>query len=246
MPTVHKKQPSLLTTSISVKKRSSPNNPVGRPVGRDSEQTRTAILDTAEALISELGYDGASIRDIANQCNIQAAVVGYHYGTKLDLFNAVVERRAVIINDARRQALIAALAKQKSAPLAIEALVTMYVSPLLEATSHGDQGWRNFASLMGRLANSPRGTEMINQHYSEVAALYMGEFRRALPAMPDGRLVDGFLYMVSAMLFVCADTGRWEAMAKHVHEKHRDAQAVLDDFVPFMSGGFKSLTSIKI
>jgi AcrR family transcriptional regulator len=246
MPIASKKKPaSLLNARIEVKKRKPSANPVGRPTGRDPEQTRLAILDAAEALFSERGYEGTSIRDVATGCNVQAAVIGYHYGSKVELFNAVVGRRAVIINDARRQALEAQVLASKKTPIFIDVLIQMYVAPLLEATSHGDPGWRNFASLMGRLANSPRGTEMINLHFSEVASLYIDQFRRSLPSVPDGRLIDGFLYMVSAMLFVCADTGRWEAMAQAGQGTHRDSHAILDDLVPFVAGGFKALLNTK-
>jgi AcrR family transcriptional regulator len=230
---------------MEITKKKPSANPVGRPTGRDPEQTRVAILDAAEALFSERGYEGTSIRDIATGCNVQAAVIGYHHGSKVELFNAVVGRRALIINDARRQALETQLAAGKKLPLVIDNLIHMYVAPLLEATSHGDPGWRNFASLMGRLANSPRGTEMINQHFSEVASLYVTQFKRSLPSVPEGRLIDGFLYMVSAMLFVCADTGRWEAMAQSGQGAHRDSQAILDDLVPFVAGGFKALLKGK-
>ena len=233
-------------------------NRVGRPSGRDSQQTRLAILDGAEALLSERGYEGASIRDIAAGCHVQAAAISYHYATKMDLFNAVVARRALIINEARSRALDAALdlakgpakggakGRAKGRGLSIEVLVLNYISPLLDATSHGDPGWRNFASLMGRLANSPRGTEMINQHFSEVAARYMSEFQRALPGMPPERLADGFLYMVSSMLVVCADTGRWEAMLGRTLEARRDSNAILGDLVPFVTGGFKALAGLTM
>jgi AcrR family transcriptional regulator len=243
-PASHKTA-SLLNATVEVKKRKTNANPVGRPTGRDPEHTRGAILDAAEALFSERGYEGTSIRDIATGCNVQAAMIGYHYGSKVDLFNAVVGRRAGIINDARRRSLEAQLLVSKKSPLAVDALILMYVAPLLEATSHGDPGWRNFASLMGRLANSPRGTKMINLHFSEVASLYMDQFKRSLPSVPHGRLIDGFLYMVSAMLFVCADTGRWEAMAQAGPGTHRDSQAILDDLVPFVAGGFKALLNTK-
>jgi AcrR family transcriptional regulator len=155
---------------------------------------------------------------------VQAAAIGYHYASKMDLFNAVVARRALIINEARSRSLDLALAAEKGRALQIEALVTHYVAPLLEATSHGDPGWRNFASLMGRLANSPRGTEMINQHYSDVAGRYMAKFQRALPAMPA--------------------EGRWEAMLGQDAQTHRDSTAILGDLVPFVAGGFKALAGI--
>jgi hypothetical protein len=58
-----------------------------------------------------------TFRDVAKDSNIQAALVGYHYGTKLDLFNAVVSRRSVVINEARSQALVIALITKKKANL---------------------------------------------------------------------------------------------------------------------------------
>lgn len=240
-PVTAKKSDSSLAATAALDVRKPSANRVGRPSGRDSQQTRLAILDVAEALLSERGYEGTSIRDIATGSNVQAAAIGYHYASKMDLFNAVVARRALVINEARSDALAASLSTCKGKPLSIEVLVHHYASPLLEATSHGDPGWRNFASLMGRLANSPRGTEMINQHFSGVAARYMSEFARALPAIPAERLADGFLYMVSAMLMVCADTGRWEAMLGRTTQNHRDSSEILSDLVPFVAGGFKAL-----
>jgi Tetracyclin repressor-like, C-terminal domain len=53
------------------------------------------------------------------------------------------------------------------------------------------------------------------------------------------------LYMVSAMLFVCADTGRWEAMLGHDASSRRDSAAILSDLVPFVAGGFKALAGIS-
>lgn len=243
LATVNRSSP-LPVAASAAEVRKPASNRVGRPTGRDSQQTRLVILDTAEALFSERGYEGASIRDIATGCHVQAAAIGYHYASKMDLFNAVVDRRALIINEARSRSLDKELAAAKGRALRIEVLVTQYVAPLLDATSHGDPGWRNFASLMGRLANSPRGTEMINQHFSEVAGRHMKEFQRALPGMPPERLADGFLYMASGMLVVCADTGRWEAMLGRTAEARRDSTSILNDLVQFVAGGFKALAGI--
>jgi Tetracyclin repressor-like, C-terminal domain len=52
------------------------------------------------------------------------------------------------------------------------------------------------------------------------------------------------LYMVSAMLVVCADTGRWEAMLGQPASGPRNAQAILADLVPFVSAGFKALAQL--
>ena len=236
------RETSALEASGSSTKRPGRNspNPVGRPVGRNSDDTRVAILDVAEALFAEGGYEGTSIRDIAQRANVQAAVIGYHFGTKAEVFDAVVERRASILNEIRQRLLDEVKATRRGKPVPIEALIRSYALPFLEMTNHGEPGWRNFATLMGRLANSPRGTEVIAKHSDGIATIYLNEFRRTLPTMPDDQLVDAFLYMVSAMLFVCADTGRWERLVRKPRPTHRDAAAVMKNLLPFVAGGFKA------
>jgi AcrR family transcriptional regulator len=217
--------------------------PVGRPVGRSSEDTRLMILDQAEHLFADGGYDGTSIRDIAARAGVQAAVVGYHFGSKEELFDTVVGRRISVLNAQRAQALAEALAVRGGRPLPLETLIRGYVKPFVEAAGHGDPGWRNFATLMGRLANSPRGVDVIERHADDMARTYLAEFARALPELSRPGLVDGFLFMVSAMLFVSAGTARWERLMDRAQSPARPAEEVLAQLVPFVSGGFKALRS---
>lgn len=219
---------------------------MGRPVDRSAEDTRTTILDQAERLFADGGYDGTSIREIAARSDVQAAVVGYHFGGKEELFDAVVGRRAAVLNAARASALAEARAARGNRPLPLDALIRFYVAPFVEATSHGDPGWRNFAALMGRLANSPRGAETIARHADGIARVYLEEFARALPDLPRDSLVDGFLYMVSAMLFVCAGTGRWERLQGDLPPGQREPRQVLEHLVPFVVGGFKALRTVAL
>lgn len=221
--------------------RGSAVKPMGRPTGRSGEETRTIILDQAESLFADGGYDGTSIRDIAARSGVQAAVVGYHFGSKEELFDTVVGRRIKVLNAQRAQALAEALAVRGGRPLALEALIRCYVKPFVEATSHGDPGWRNFATLMGRLANSPRGADVIERHADGMARTYLAEFARAMPDLPQEGLVDGFLYMVAAMLFVSAGTGRWDRLQDRSQTAPREPQDVLTHLVPFVAGGFKAL-----
>jgi len=221
-------------------RRSAPK-PMGRPVGRSSEDTRVMILDQAERLFADGGYDGTSIRDIAARAGVQAAVVGYHFGSKEELFDTVVGRRASVLNAQRAQALSEALAVRGGRPLPLETLIRGYVKPFVDAASHGDPAWRNFATLMGRLANSPRGVDVIERHADGMARTYLAEFARTLPDLPRPGLVDGFLFMVSAMLFVSAGTGRWERLMDRGQAAARPAEEVLGQLVPFVAGGFKAL-----
>ena len=241
MQTKHRAQPSRPPGASPLGHARGTRKPVGRPAGRSGEDTRGTILDQAESLFADGGYDGTSIRDIASRSGVQAAVVGYHFGSKDDLFDAVVGRRMSVLDSQRAQALSEALARRRGKPVPIEALIRCYIGPLVRATSHGDPGWRHFAALMGRLANSPRGVDTIERHADGMARAYLVEFERALPGLPKRDLIDGFLYMVSAMLFVSAGTGRWERLQDRTHIAPRDPEDVLDVLVPFVAGGFRAL-----
>src|SRR6476646_2735695 len=51
------------------------------------------ILDVAERVFAELGYDGASIRQISGEANVNMDMLNYYFGSKEGLFLAIFERR---------------------------------------------------------------------------------------------------------------------------------------------------------
>ena len=59
-----------------------------RPGGPD---TRSGVLDAARYEFSERGYDGATVRAIAARAGVDAALVHHYFGTKEQLFVAVME-----------------------------------------------------------------------------------------------------------------------------------------------------------
>ena len=57
-----------------------------------SGKTATQILQAAEEVLGELGYEGASVMAIARRAGVNKALVFYHWGSKADLFEHVLER----------------------------------------------------------------------------------------------------------------------------------------------------------
>ena len=54
--------------------------------------TRTRILDAAEHLFAERGFNGTSVRAITDLAGANLAAVGYHFGSKAELLAAVIRR----------------------------------------------------------------------------------------------------------------------------------------------------------
>ena len=53
--------------------------------------TRRELLDLAETLVRTRGYNGFSYRDLAEQIGIKTASIHYHFPTKADLGEALIE-----------------------------------------------------------------------------------------------------------------------------------------------------------
>lgn len=62
----------------------------GRPRKGESD-ARERILQAAAAEFESSGYDAATMRSIASRAGVDAALIHHHFGSKADLFAAVVE-----------------------------------------------------------------------------------------------------------------------------------------------------------
>jgi TetR/AcrR family transcriptional repressor of nem operon len=58
----------------------------------DENPTKLAIMDIAETLIKQRGYNGFAFREIAERIGIKSASVHYHFPTKGDLAVSIMER----------------------------------------------------------------------------------------------------------------------------------------------------------
>jgi AcrR family transcriptional regulator len=55
-----------------------------------AQETRQRLLDAGLAVFSEVGYHGATIREIAGRAGTNIAAISYHFGGKDGLYTAVV------------------------------------------------------------------------------------------------------------------------------------------------------------
>lgn len=62
--------------------------------------TRTALLDAGRDLFARHGYDGTTVRDLTGRAEVNLGAVTYHFGSKRDLYAAVLEREIAPLRDA--------------------------------------------------------------------------------------------------------------------------------------------------
>lgn len=64
---------------------------VGRPRGGDPVETRRAVLDAAGACFAASGFAGATTRQVAARAGVNVATLRYHFGSKEELYRAVLD-----------------------------------------------------------------------------------------------------------------------------------------------------------
>ena len=98
------------------------------PQGRDAARTRAAILDAAEELFAEQGYDAASLEAIGRLAGVSRGTPRYFFGAKQALYRAVLER----VLTAEADLLLGAQARANAAGGGPEEVLTALVDSFLD------------------------------------------------------------------------------------------------------------------
>ena len=200
---------------------------------------RDRILDAAEALFAERGYDGVTLRQIASEARVDVALASYHFGKKLDLFNAVFERRADALNRSRLDAL--RRVQQVNAPTGptVEQIIEAFLRPLELTQENADPGWRHYLALIAYVNNSTYwGKQMMSKLFDDLVQEFIAALRVALPGASDENLYWCYHNLSGALTLTFAQTERIDTLSKGKCLSS-DFQAAYDHMIPFVAAGFR-------
>lgn len=209
---------------------------------KSASDKRVRILDGAEALFSEKDFDGTNVREIAAAANVPLSLVSYHFPTKIELFEAVIARRADELSDARIAALDGARA-EKAEALEVRDVLGAYATPFIRRSAHRSSGWRNYCQLIARVGTSRRWQPIVGKYFDATSEAFTAELERLYPDVAPKHLHEGFYFMIGAMLWMCADTGRLGVMSGGRYSDP-SPDAMVDEFLTFVSTGFEALTTM--
>src|SRR5688500_4112556 len=96
-----------------------------------SADTKTRILDAAELLFMEHGFEATSLRSLTTAASVNLAAVNYHFGTKEELFQAVLTRRLDPMNQERIELLERVEREAAGKPMSCEKILFAMLIPAL-------------------------------------------------------------------------------------------------------------------
>jgi len=116
---------------------------------RNPARTREAILDSAERLFAEQGYDATSLSQVGQEAGVSRGTPGYFYGSKPELYRAVLDRCFTEVHHAVQAGRERALASGETPEVVLEGAVSDYFDFLVARP--------NFVRLLEREALTAAG-----------------------------------------------------------------------------------------
>ncbi|HPE48208.1 MAG TPA: TetR/AcrR family transcriptional regulator [Hyphomonas sp.] len=203
---------------------------------------RTAILDAAEEQFAAYGYDGVTLRAIAKKAGVDLALPNYYFGPKRDLFDAVLMRRAEILNAARLAQLDECIASSNGTP-SVENIIRAFLRPLLTGEHVSEQGWKNYYALIAYVNNSPEwGGRLMTQFFDPVIQKFIDALRLAMPEVEARDIYWAYHFLSGALTLTFAQTGRLDTLSGGLCRSD-DLTDAFEHMVRFTTAGFETFRS---
>jgi AcrR family transcriptional regulator len=203
---------------------------------RKGARTREAILDAAEREFSAHGFDGVTMRQIADSSRQALGVLTYHFPSKEMLFEAVVVRRADDLT-ARRRAALEQLINPK-----LEQVLDAFLGPFLERIENGGPGWKHYAQLLAHIAQEARWAPLVSRLFGESARTFIRHMRAAEPGLTLYAATHGYVHLISVMVGLFASTGLIDRLSEGKLTSE-DFRANCQRAVRFVAGGVRALAA---
>lgn len=195
-------------------------------------ETKFKILDTAERLFGEEGYKAVSLRRITAAAAVNLAAIHYYFGSKEELLDELIMRKAVPVNEERMERLRRLKEAAGANPIALEDLLEAFLVPAFHAADRNPE----WAKLMGRLHAEGVMPAVARKHFGPIGGCFLAEMRRALPDMPEDELAWRAHFAIGAMAHALT-VMPLDVMGRAGPEP---PSAVARRVVAFLSGGFRA------
>ncbi|MBI3210287.1 MAG: TetR/AcrR family transcriptional regulator [Candidatus Solibacter usitatus] len=197
--------------------------------------TKDRILDAAELLFANDGFEATSLRAITAEAGVNLASVNYHFQSKDALLHAVVARRAGPINQRRIEALQQLEEKLRNEPIPIDELLEAFFRPVTECNVLVPRMMVRFHYLEAR----ETFRAIYETHFKPVANRFAPALRKALPHLKPEEAFLRMQFTMGAFAQLAAGSGTMEVVSEgRMHAPTREE--ALRQLIQFTAAGFRA------
>lgn len=207
-----------------------------RPGDVDTSET---ILDCAEEEFAAHGYDGTSLRIIAERAAVNQALIRYYFGSKDGLYRAIFLRRGHALS-AERVRLLEALERRRSPAPRLQEIVYAFLKPAMDVRTQGAGGIA-YMRLLARLQNETDALsrDLRRDVYEASTQLFIKALQRAVPKVDPAAMYWRMVFLVGAYFYTISGTNRLEVISGGKC-RSSDSDEATRQLVSFLVGGLRA------
>ncbi len=202
-----------------------------------SIDTKEQILNVAEQLFAENGFAGTSLRSVIRKADVNLSAVHYHFGSKEELFHAVVARIAQPL--VKEQLKRLAKCEAQNDPLRVEAILETFLTPALEVILDSGDRSLNCARFMGRCRLEPDSIrEVADREFRGSQEAYLDALGRSLPNLSRQELTWKLDLIIAVLLRVLTEAKKPHALIQD--DSPKTIKTTVSKLVAFLAPALRS------
>jgi len=199
--------------------------------------TKNKILNAAEVLFSNKGFNGTSLREITSQAEVNLAAVNYHFGSKKELIKAVMSR---YMNELapRLESAFGVLCNEQDKPSLIE-VFSAFIDPLLHLNNFKNNGTSIFLQLLGRGYTDSQGflRWFLTTQYPDVFANFTQAVHKAYPELSAEEMFWRLHFTMGTIVFTMSSSEALIDIAQNDFNRQVDIAGVIKQVIPYVAAG---------
>lgn len=150
--------------------------------------TRQKLLEAAERLFLESGYEGVSVRDLTEAAGVNVAAINYHFSGKKNLYREVFGKMLARVT-ARRLNHLGELLKEGETPN-LKIFIRTYVSSVLGDLFASRDAERRLHLISAEMAEDAVAQDvLIREMAVPLSRMLHHAIKRSRPELPDQKIV---------------------------------------------------------
>lgn len=198
---------------------------------RREKNSATRLLDTAERLFGEYGYDGVGVRMITEEAGVNLGAVTYHFGSKEALYVETFMRHARPMHAESMRRLNVAKEAYGGNPLPIERVIECMLDPMFDTSLGVNESSDRFIART-ILTPPPFMAKVLRENISPVIETFLVEMQHSLPEIPEDLLHFRHMFAMGSIMMFTIKSMNMPGMKD---EKLREA--MIREMIRFIAAG---------
>jgi AcrR family transcriptional regulator len=216
------------------------------PEGGRGADTRERLLDAAERIFAERGFEGASMRAVTQAAGASVSAANYHFGSKEALLRETLLRRVGPLNERRLARLDALEENAGGRPLELKTIIEAFLRPVFEEHAASVDATNRFRQVAARIYSDPPGVvaTLKRDLFGPIVTRFVDALSAALPEKTREEIELGFQLTVGVMVHVISghlvttplpDDGGCECWTSRLSD-----ESVLQQMIAYVVAGLRA------